>query len=212
MRLAETFSRASSAFKATMRSIFEEDCRGCLRGEVFLTVREKSGKITHEWHRKNLIVKDASIILARLLKDNQEAPHGAFVLAMGTGDAGWDPMNPPAPTVTQRSLYSELTRKTFSETRFIDAGGSPVGYPTNIVDFTTTYSESEAVGPLVEMGILGGNISTNMSIKNPVLPPNGPYDATKDLTQYETMINYLTFPVLNKPATSTLSLTWRLSL
>lgn len=183
-----------------------------LSGEVFLTLTDAaSGKVLDKQHLKNLIVKDASILVARLLRDNQEPPHGAFVLAVGSGDAGWDPMNPPAPTVTQRSLYGEITRKIFAQKQFIDAGGIPVGYPTNIVDYTVIFSESEAVGPLMEMGIIGGNISSNMSIKNPVQPPNGTYDPTVNLTEYETLVNYLTFKVINKPATATFTVTWRLT-
>jgi hypothetical protein len=183
-----------------------------IRGDVFITVQDgKTKKIQEHRELRNLVVLDASILIARLMKDNSEPPHGVYALAVGTGDTGWDPMDPPAPTNTQRALYSELSRKTFADTQFIDSGGAPVAYPTKIVDFTTTYTESEAVGPLVEMGLLGGNISTNMSIKNPVSPPNGTYDDTVNLTSYETLVNYLTFPVVNKPATSTLTIVWRLT-
>ena len=38
-----------------------------------------------------------------------------------------------------------------------------------------------------------------------------PYDPTVDLTAFETEINYLTFPVVNKPATSTWTIVWRLT-
>jgi len=160
--------------------------------------------------KKNLIIKDFSILIARLIKDNQEPSYGAYVLSVGTGDSGWDPMSPPAAGDEQRSLENEIERKTFSETQFIDSGGSPVSYPTKVVDFITQFTESEAVGPLVEMGLLGGNISTNLAVKNPV--PSGAYDATVDLTMYETMLNYLTFPVINKPATAKLIWVWRITL
>lgn len=190
----------------------EEPVGYCLRGDVFMEMRDAlTGELQDRWEKRNLIVKDASILIARLMKDNKEPPFGLFCLAVGTGDVGWNPLNPPAPTVTQRSLYSEIARKTFSQTQFIDAGGAPVAYPTNVVDFTTTFSESEAVGPLCEMGLLGGNISTNLAIRNPVTPPNGPYDPTVDLTTKETMVNYLTYGVISKPATSTLTIVWRLT-
>lgn len=183
-----------------------------IRGDVFLTVRDgRTQKVQDHRELRNLVVLDASILIARLMKDNSEPPHGVYALAVGTGDVGWDPMNPPAPTNTQRALYSEITRKTFTSTQFVDSGGVPTAYPTKIVDFTTTYTESEAVGPLVEMGLLGGNISTNMAVRNPVSPPNGPYDDTVDLTNYDTLCNYLTFAVINKPSTSTLSIVWRLT-
>jgi len=211
MRIRDAVRNAKSAFFATLGGRYEDKGPG-LRGDVFLKMRNaRTGALEYEWEKRNLVVLDASILIARLVKDNQEPPQGAFALAIGSGDVGWDPMAPPAATNTQRALYGEITRKTFASTSFIDSGGSPVAYPTNIVDFQTIYTESEAVGPLVEMGILGGNIDSNLAVQNPVSPPNGPYDDTVDLTSFETLINYLSFPVVNKPATSTLEIIWRLS-
>lgn len=183
-----------------------------IRGDVFITMRDATtGDVQEEREHRNLVVKDASILIARLVKNNQEPPFGAFCLAIGTGDVGWNVLAPPAATNTQRALYSELSRKTFANTQFIDAGGIPTSIPTNVVDFTTTFSESEAVGPLVEMGIIGGNVSTNLAVRNAVSPPNGPYNPAVDLTSKETILNYLTFAVISKPPTSTLSITWRLT-
>ena len=199
-------------FAVNLVSRVEEPKGYYIRGDVFMTLRDgQTGDILDTREHRNLVVKDASILIARLMKDSSEAPHGAFCLAVGSGDTGWNLMSPPAPTITQRAIYSELTRKTFANTQFINSGGIPVAYPTNIVDFTTIFTESEAVGALCEMGILGGNVASNMSIKNPVTPPNGTYDATVDLTTKETLINYLTFPVINKPPTSTLTIVWRLT-
>lgn len=212
MRFPEAFGQIVTKFRGLVGSRHEEDARCHIRGDVFIKVRDAAtGEIQREFEKRNLIVKDASILIARLMKDNAEAPKGAFVLAVGTGDSGWNPMAPPAPTNTQRALYSELTRKTFSQTQFIDAAGVPTAAPTNVVDFTTVFTESEAVGPLVEMGLVGGNISTNLAVRNPVSPPNGAYNASLDLTTRETLINYLTFPVINKPATSTMEIVWRLT-
>lgn len=212
MKMLDAFRRTGSAFRAAWTSRHEEDARTKIRGDVFITVRDaETGMVLAYREKRNLVVKDASILIARLVKDGQEPPKSAYVLAVGTGDSGWDLQAPPAPTDTQRALYSEITRKTFSTTQFVDSGGIPVAYPTNIVDFTTIFTESEAVGPLVEMGLIGGNIDTNLTIKNPYSPPNGPYDDTVDLTNYETLVNYLTFAVVNKPATSTLEIVWRLT-
>jgi hypothetical protein len=183
-----------------------------IRGDVFITLRDgETGEIQDEREHRNLVVLDASILIARLMKLSAEPPFSAYVLAVGTGDVGWNPLAPPAPTATQRALFSELSRKTFAQTQFIDAGGVPTAIPTHVVDFTTTFSESEAVGPLCEMGLVGGNISTNLSIRNPVSPPNGPYNPLVDLTTKETLINYLTFNAISKPPTSTLTITWRLT-
>lgn len=219
MKNVEALPRPQEArFAANLVSRVEEPKSYSIRGDVFMELRDAtSGGIIEKREHRNLVVKDASILIARLMKDNLEAPslgipfHGAFCLAVGTGDVGWPPLNPPAATITQRALYSELSRKTFSTTQFIDSGGAPTAIPTNIVDFQTTFSESEAVGPLVEMGIIGGNVSTNLLVKNPVSPPNGPYNPLVDLTTKETLVNYLTFPVISKPPTSTLTIVWRLT-
>lgn len=189
-----------------------------LKGEVFWTLRDgKTGAIQEEGHIPNIVTLDAGILVARLLKTPSAVPNvcepnfGIFALAVGTGDGGWDPLDPPAATNTQRSLWNELARKQIASSDFIDSGGAISGIPTNIVDYTTTFSESEAVGALTEMGLLGGDVDTNMSITNPITPANGVYDDTVDVTGKDTLVNYLTFPVINKPATSTLTWTWRIS-
>lgn len=215
MKRVEAFTQPNSnlsvAFACRPAENFGKDGY-YIRGDVFMRLRDaRTGDLQEEREHRNLVVLDASILIARLMKDNAEPPHGIFALAVGTGDVGWNPMSPPSPTTTQRALYSEITRKTFASTTFIDAGGVPVAYPTKVVDFSTIFTESEAVGPLVEMGLLGGNISSNLAVKNPVSPPNGAYNATVNLTNYETLVNFLTFPVINKPATSTLEITWRLT-
>lgn len=203
--------RVSSAFSVHPAENFAENGY-YIRGDVFFKMRDgRSGELQLERELRNLVVLDASILIARLMKDSAEPPHGIFALAVGSGDSGWNPMAPPAPTNTQRSLYSEITRKTFSDTQFVNGSGVPVAYPTKVVDFTTRFTEAEAVGPLVEMGLIGGNVSTNLSIRNPVTPPNGSYDPTVDLTNYDTLVNFLTFAVINKPATSTLEIVWRLT-
>ena len=212
MKVNEALNQLASRFFGALRPKYEENARLGIRGDVFISLRDGvSGELQDYRERRNLIVKDASILVARLMKDSAEPTKGIFVLAVGTGDTGWNPLAPPAPTNTQRALYSELTRKTFSQTSFIDAAGIPTATPTNVVDFTAIFTEAEAVGPLVEMGLIGGNISTNLAVRNPVLPPNGPYNPLVDLTTKETLLNFLSFPIISKPATSSLEVTWRLS-
>ncbi len=199
-----------------------------LKGEVFFQLRDaKTGQLLdrdgnpapegaeHTLHIKNIIVRDASILVARLMKDNDEPDNGILALAVGTGDVGWNPLSPPAATIDQRKLENELARKTFTNTDFIfnthptsPSPGSVAALPTNIVDFTTTFSEGEAVGPLLEMGLLGGDASSNMSITNPI---TGAYDVTFDVTGFDMFVNFLTFPVVSKPATATLTITWRIT-
>lgn len=187
-------------------------------GEIFYELRDgSSGNLIESGSLgKNIVTRDASILVARLMKSpaspNVSEPRfGCFALAMGTGDVGWDPMNPPAATKTQRSLYNEIGRKQFAVTSFVTSGGAISSIPTNVVDLTTTFSESEVVGPLTEMGIIGGDVDTNMAIRNPILPANGMYDPTVDVVGKDLLVNYKTFKVINKPAGTTISYTWRLS-
>jgi len=201
--------RLSAEGKAT------DSYRG-FRGEVFWTLRDvRTGEETNG-HLKNVVTMDASILIARLMR-NSASPHvsepnfGVYALAVGSGDVGWNLQNPPPATTTQRSLYSEIGRKAVASSSFIDSNGAVSGIPTAVIDITTVFSESEAVGPITEMGLLGGDISTNMNVSSPVLPSNGAYDPTVNLVGLDTLINYLTFPVINKPPTSTLSWVWRLS-
>jgi len=158
-------------------------------GEIIATMKHKDGSVEERrWH--NIIVDVASELMAELMKENSGV-QGIMTLAVGTGAVGWDLQNPPAATAAQTQLESELERKTFDSTNYVDGSGNPSVTRTNIVDFVTTYDETEAVGALVEMGLFGGTGSTS--------PGGG------------TQVNYHTFAVWNKPSTSTLTIVWRLT-
>lgn len=188
----------------------EEEYRGP-SGEVIMKLKDPdTGEIIEERHQKNVITKDFSILLARLCKDNLDPNHGIFALAVGTGKDKWDKQNPPAPTDTQRSLYDEIERKDFADVVFRDDGGATSSIPTDTVDFTTTFSQSEAVGPLVEMGLVGGDVNDDLTVTNQITPPNGPYDKSEDVSGKDILCNYLTFPVINKPSTAEISISWRI--
>jgi len=220
MALRELFKKAVDSIpRFGMSHRHEDQYSGYkIRGEIFWEMcNTQTGEVT-KGKLNNLVTLDASILIARFMKGTgtsiahqSEPSFGVFALAVGTGDVGWNLQNPPVATNTQRSLFNEIARKTIASTSFITSTGTISGVPTNVVDFITTFSESEAVGPLVEMGLLGGDVSTNMATRNPVLPPNGPYDPTVNTVALDSLANYLTFPVINKPATSTLSWTWRLT-
>jgi hypothetical protein len=191
---------------------WKEDTYRGPEGEIFIEMTDvESGEVLEERHEKNVITKDFSILLARLCKNSLDPNHGVFALAVGTGESSWDPMNPPASTETQRSLYDEIERKSFSEIVYRDDGGSTSSTPTDTVDFTTVFAQSEAVGPLVEMGLLGGDVHDDLTTTNSITPANGPYDENVDVTGKDILCNYLTFPVINKPSTAELSITWRIS-
>lgn len=160
------------------------------KGEIFMKMEHKDGSVETRY-MKNVIVDDASLLMAQLMSGLPAVAPGISVLAVGTGDPGWDLQNPPIATASQHLLVNEIERKTFLSVTYIDGVGSPTVTRTNIVDFETKYLDTEAVGALVEMGLFGGTGSTS--------PGGG------------TMVNYHTFPVWNKPSTSTLTITWRLT-
>lgn len=167
---------------------------GALKGEYWIKLKDSDGVVIAERHNNNIIVNSASILIARLLKDNSEPSGGITYLAMGTGGVGWDLQNPPQPTVTQTELENEIARKAFTteDVTFIDPDtGNPTIVPTNVVDYTATFAETEAVGPLVEMGLFGG-------------------DAT-DLLNSGTEVNYRSFPVINKTSSMTLTIIFRIT-
>lgn len=185
-------TQESLAFGPSLR--YPERISG-LSGQVLMFLRDaRTGALLQEYHSCNIIVNSASILIARLLKDNHEPTAGISYLAVGTGAEGWDLQNPPQPKNTQTILENEIARKAFTtdDVSFVDPDtGEHVSTPTNIVDYTCTFAETEAVGPLVEMGLFGGDASD--------LPDSG------------TEINYRTFPVINKTASMTLTIIFRIT-
>jgi hypothetical protein len=171
----------------------EDDAVGLRPKEGVITFKlEHPDGTVEQFVRCNLIVKTASILVARLVKNNLEPGlKGITYLAVGQGDPAWDPMNPPAATADQETLENEIARKAFSAVDFIDDDGNVSGSPTSIVDFTTVFGPGEAAAPWVEQGLVGGVVTS------------APYSGT--------LVNYATFPVINKPAASTMTVVWRLT-
>ncbi len=180
------------------------------KGTFIFDMRDaRTGEQLAYWEEDNLIVRDAGILGASLFSGLAINPDGLVMLAVGTGATG-DPLNPDAPTSGQRKLNTEIERKPFVSKQFRNSDGIAVSIRTNVVDYTTTFSESEAIGPLNEMGLISP-FSNNPAVTNPIL--NGPsdYDPTIDVDGLDLMVNYLTFKVISKPATAILAITWRLS-
>jgi hypothetical protein len=126
----------------------------------------------------------------------------------------WDLQNPPEEELTVDKLAGEFYRKQFTDWKlfsikfpcqfincyrkqftdwkFLDMFGNLSPSPTNVLLLSTTFLESEAVGPIVEMGIFGDNSATT----------------AKDTGM---MFNYKTFKVWNKPNSCRLSIIWKLT-
>lgn len=183
------------------------------KGTFIIEMRDaETGEILQSLERDNIITLDAGILAARLFRNSLDPSstqsNGITMLAVGTGATG-NLLSPDKAQKGQRKLNAEVARKTFTST-YRNGEGTAVSYPTNIVDFTTTFGESEAVGPLNEMGLMS-TASLNPVVQNPI--DNGPtdYDPTIDVTERDILVNYLTFPVISKPATAVLAITWRLT-
>ncbi len=182
----------------------------CAKGEVFFKMEDtQTGELLFEDHRPNVITLDASILAAMLFKDPDSRNYGANMLAVGTGATG-ALLSPDAPDPKQRRLNAEIARKPWSSTIFRDGSGNAVAIPTNIVDFTCTFDEGEAVGPLNEMGIFSTESGNPLVLNlNPNTFPTR--DTTVDVSGLDILMNYLTFSVISKPATARLSITWRIT-
>lgn len=180
------------------------------KGELFIEMVDAStGEVLHKEHRKNVITLDAGILAAILIRDPASRTNGFNMLSVGTGATG-ALLSPDAPDPRQRKLNAEIARKPWSSTTFRDASGNAVAIPTNIVDFTCTFDEGEAVGPLNEMGIQS-TISANPATlnQNPNTFPTR--DLTVDLSVLDILGNYISFSVISKPNTARLSVTWRIT-
>ena len=190
------------------------------------TGKIEGGEILQETAGKNLIVNMASELMASRMAPGSHtgaSASGSIVgeflekglqyLSVGVGilqdttvpydpvtnpvnTTLWNLQSPPAETLTTVKLQGEIFRKEFTSWTFIDASGAAVATPTNILQLVTTFMEAEAVGPLTEMGLFGGNAEP----WNNGLGQNSGY-----------MFNCKNFPVWNKPSDSRLTITWNLT-
>lgn len=181
-------------------------------GTFFITLTdEATGEVLQHIEKKNIITLDAGILAAILFKDNMSRAQSVYMLSIGTGATG-NLLSPDAPDNRQRKLNAELARKPFTSTTFRNAAGAAVAIPTNIVDFTTTFTAADPNGALNEMGLISP-ISPNPAPANWQPNPNAypTYNPAVDLTLYDILVNYLTFPVISKTAGTVLTITWRLT-
>lgn len=176
-------------------------------GEFFLhLVDSQTGEVLADWHHKNVITRDGGVLAAMLFAAGVTGTSGISMLAVGTGATG-PLLNPDVADPRQRHLNAEIARKAFSSVTFRTSAGAVSSVPTNVVDFTASFGEGEAVGPLNELSLIRPGIGGAIT-PVPVFPT---YDPTVDLTNFDICINLLNFSVVSKPSTSILTVTWRLT-
>lgn len=216
MRLSkkERLRQPAEAMRMGMRLQYAEDQKvlANAKGAFTLEMRdEATGALLASWAGPNIITKDAGILAARLFANSQsptpDQHNGPTMLALGVGATG-ALLAPDAPQSTQRRINEEISRKPFGSVTFRDALGNAVSYPTNVVDFTTSFGGPDAVGPLNEMGLLA---TYSGSTFNPI--DNGPsdYDPSINVNGKDILMNYFTFPVMSKPLGAVLTIGYRIT-
>ena len=164
-----------------------------VRGHVRAILRDtKTGKEQFFDLGENIVVNDASIIVASLVTDPTSRV-GLTHLAVGTGYGTGTPQNPQPAERTDDKLETELFRKVFNRTAFIDGDGNETVTPTSVVDYETIFTETEAVGPITEMGLLSSTTDVVGDTANTML------------------FNHRRISVMNKPSTATLTIIFRIS-
>lgn len=189
-RVAESFrDRTKEAVTGGFSMKVSDSLGGLKSGRIFGRMEHADGSVDL-FDFQNKVTAMAGIVLARLVKDNREADlYGAQYLALGQGDSGWDPQNPPDPSGEETRLESEVIRKEFSSREFIDIDGNVSVAPTNTIDLTAIFGSGEAVAPLMEMGIIGGDGTS------------APYSGS--------LMTIRNFKVINKPTASIFTIVYR---
>jgi hypothetical protein len=181
-----------------------------VKGEVFFTITHPDNTV-EELHRHNVYTLDGGILAAMLFSATASGAtiSGPLCLAVGTGAKG-SILNPDLADNRQRQLNTEIARKEFSSVVYRTSTGAIATVPTNIVDFTTVFTESEANASLNEMGLVSP-FDPDMTVTTPVGATFPTYDDTIDMNEFDRLLNYLTFPVISKISGSVLAITWRLT-
>jgi hypothetical protein len=147
--------------------------------------------IIREMHVKNLIVSKASQFMAKRMRPGTSWGAGITHLEVGTGFGTGSTQAPQVESIAQTGLRVPLARKAISSWTYLDGAGQPTASETNVVQITTTFTETEAIGAIVEMALFGGDATTTLA------------------SGY--MFNYKVFPVWNKQNGMQLTVIWKLT-
>lgn len=159
--------------------------------------------------KDNLYTLDGGV-LAAMLFSGEEGVSALSMLAVGSGATG-STSTPDVADNRQRRLNSEIQRKPFSSVVYRAADGTESSVPTNVIDLTTVFSENEASSAgLTEMGLLA-NTDSDPLVTDSVDEAFPTRTLSLDLTTKDILVNYLTFPIIHKPAGAVLAITWRLT-
>lgn len=149
------------------------------------------GTVADRGWRKNLIVDQARVLLAALVRG--DGASGLARMLVGRGEAAWDE-EPPGPPPRATSGLADPdpfeVPVASGDLAYADAAGAATDEPTNRLLLTVTLDENEPTGedpwPLREFGLFAERDGEPM------------------------MINYVRHGVIHKPADATLERTIRL--
>lgn len=160
-------------------------------GEIFAVMQYADGR-KEERHFKNLIVENCALLIAEFLKSNSASVAGIKYLAVGTGVGSGTQAEPEPATVKGTTLQTEVARKAVTVTYNTELSTIDDDTRYNVLDVVCTFAAGEATAALTEMGLFGGDASATAGTG--------------------TMINMRRFAVWNKPASASLTLTWRIKI
>lgn len=147
--------------------------------------------IVAERHMKNLIVSMAGNFMAHRMVPGTSWGAGIGYLEVGTGVGTGTTQSPQVEDINQQALRVPLQRNAITSWTFLDSSGNATASETNVVQYTTTFGSSDAVGAIVEMGLFGGDATATMGSGH--------------------MFNYKTFPVWNKQSGMNLTVIWNVT-
>lgn len=170
------------------------------KGHVWAVMEHDDGRVEKFDLGENIVVATASVMVARLLADKTDIDWGLKYLALGSGQSVWDTTGTPPATTSDTKIVNEIARKTFMSVSFIDpVTGAVSADPTHIVDYTAKFEQTEAVGPIRSLGLVSGDCG-------PI-----PVDYANGGRNTDTYFNARNCAVIHKPATSSITFTWRIT-
>lgn len=152
-------------------------------GEFNDIIYYKDGRVVDLGWNKNVVVNNASILIAALMK-GAVGYSGIKYWAIGSGQESWD-VSRPEPTITATKLVNEIYRKPIPAENiiFLNENGTESVVPTHIVQVSLTFEADEAVGKWREFAIFGGNAtSTKDSGLNINYKTHGLIEKTNEMT------------------------------
>lgn len=120
----------------------------------------KDGVLVEEIEGHNLVVNSFVNLIMCMLKQ-QNGYSGIQYWAIGSGAPSWD-NTMPTPDITATKLTAEIGRMPIDPNKivFLDSEYNVVSTPTNIIQISHTFGESECNGTWREFGIFGGNATS----------------------------------------------------